>query len=502
MTTFYQHPTYRKRRDDWIRYRNLYTANRSALLGIDYLWPHALELKPDGKDLRLTRERRTRYLNIPEIVVSLLLSYLFAKPPKLDEAGKKQLEGAEANVDGKRNSWISFLRDEFTKTYLVYGKAAILTDAFPLEAETRAEESAVGARPFWELLEPLEIVDWSEETSSPARVGSLNWIRQEADLVLGRTSASQQPEAYRYSIERRWSSGSYTVIKYRKKIEDTEISEPNLNPTENGGTGYSQVGEEASVQFTDLPIAMLEDQSWIHDVCEETLRHYNLRSAKDNVLHYQGYQKLFARGISANDSAALKALAEYVISLLPEGGDAFAIEPADTSAIERAEAQALESALKMGLNQLRTLPSDSKEAQSADSTYAEKLNTTQLLAATIEEIESAANTAMEHWAEFAGVKPGRIEMNREINEQQLETVLLVATSFKQELDKYPEINKELVKKVLYKMFDEATAEELEQIVDKQQIEQPTTNTKVNLLGSLLNGRGPNSPADKADRGGN
>lgn len=504
MPTFYEHPHYRVQKENWRKWRTLYKGDERELKGPQFLFPHALEAKtadPASEQLRKGREQRTSYLAIPEILVSLWLSYFFAKPPTLEAGDGSTIKQASKNIDGERRSLNRFLRDRVTATYLIYGKVAILADSFGEEVQSLAEQKEKGIRPFLEIIEPLDLVDWSIEQSDPKRMGEINAARQVYKLVGTRQSLMEIPRTYLYSVVRSRTPNGYQIEKYRRLIEDASIG-LSVDAEINGEDSRFELAEEPRIVAIDeVPISLLEDESWLKDVVGEVLRHYNLRSGLDNVNYYQGYQKIFAKGVT--DAAYHKALTEYIVALLPEGGDAFAIDAVDTSALERAVDGALLSCFKIGLNQLRTLPSDSKEAPSAEAAQAERLNTTQLVEATIEDLENAANKALEHFGLLAGEAPGKVYFNREISELGVEQILTIYQSMRQEFGNYPKIPKELVKKLVQKLFpnSEQNAELIAAIDTAPDIRSPQEAQldRAKLLEGVIGGR-RTAAGNQADQG--
>jgi hypothetical protein len=393
------------------------------------------------------------------------------------------------------------LRDQVTATYLAYGKVAILADSFGEEVQSLAEQKEKGIRPFLEIIEPLDLVDWSIEQSDPKRMGEINAARQVYKLVGTRQSLTEIPRTYIYSVVRSRTPKGYQIEKYRRLIEDATIG-LSVDAEINGEDSRFELAEEPRlVKIDEVPISLLEDESWLKDLVGEVLRHYNLRSGLDNVNHYQGYQKIFVKGVT--DAAYQKALTEYIVSLLPEGGDAFAIDAVDTSGLERAVDGALLSCFKIGLNQLRTLPSDSKEAPSAEAAQAERLNTTQLVEATIEDLENAANKALEHFGLLAGEAPGKVYFNREISELGVEQILTIYQSMRQEFGNYPKIPQELVKKLVQKLFpnSEESAELLSAIeaTPPPRSPQEAQLDRAKLLQGVIGGRRA-AAGNQADQG--
>lgn len=64
--TLYWRPDYYWKRNDWIKWRDLYDGKHDILVGKTYLIPHSFEEKEtdtDSQKIRSGREKRTRYLN-------------------------------------------------------------------------------------------------------------------------------------------------------------------------------------------------------------------------------------------------------------------------------------------------------------------------------------------------------------------------------------------------------------------------------------------------------
>lgn len=469
----YTHPFYVRTREDWIRYRDLAEGDHRVLTSQEYLWPHPIELSRDvaASQLRDGREMRTRYLNLVEAIESLWGSYFFRKCYTLDKATEELLGDAEDNIDGYGTSLFSFIKDGVLKSYLRYGKVIVSVDAFSKTGKNLAEQKESGIRPFFELVQPLTAPDWELEVEDTARIGKLNFIRTEYDLILPRASAQVEPTTHRYTQVKYLKDGRYAIATYTtptdrkgayiRKDPDTQLAI------------WEQVGDEVVTQLEEIPVSIIDSEPWLHDVCEETLRFYNHRSNLDNVNYFQGYADKYVSGVTNPEQ--MKAFGEYVMKFLPEGGKATIIPPTQAVGLELATNESLSSVFKVGLNMFRALPSDAKGIQSSDTIEQDKDNTYAMVESSLEEIENLMNDAIKHYAAFMGqpdFEPD-LELNKEIKGENFDQFLRTYAAFKDKFDQMPTLSQAITKKAVHKLElpEEDVNEGLKEI-DKTQLETP------------------------------
>lgn len=447
--TLFEHPDYSELAKHWIVYRDLYEGKHDVLIAPAYLWYHQQELIPDpdgySAQIRRVRAERTRYLNIPEIIVSLWTSYFFKEEPMLDDATTELLaeDDAEDNIDGKGTSLFGFIKDGILKNYLIYGKPVVLVDAFPAQVRSEGERRSLGLRPYMELLNPLAVKDWSFEENDPLRLGALNMLRHEYEIVMPRTE-STKPEVRKYSDTLSVQGGRYVVFR------DT-ISGDNSSPYSKAEGSVWEREEQFQTGLSEIPVSMIEAESWIKDVCEETLRVYNLRSSKDNIEYYQAYQKIFVTGVTTQEQQ--KALSENIVALLPAGATWGSIEPVDTTTLERSIQQGIDNAFKVGLNLGRQLPADSRAAQGEGSQAEEKKNSYMLVESALDDIETLVNDCMENYAAFKG-RPnweGHIELSRDVGEKDFNEFIQLWQAFSDALRGSEIVKKAALQKVIERL---------------------------------------------------
>lgn len=479
----YTHPDYDKNKGLYTRIRALYEGDHDVLTGAEFLWEHLIESKDDdvARQLRAGRQQRTRYLNLVEIITSLWVSYFFKKAPSLDDSVQELFADNINDVDGYGTSLFRLIKDQVLPQILLYGSTYVLVDSFKSSAKNRSAEQASGQRPFIEVLEPLCVPDWAIESGNPARAGKLNFLRSEYRFIPPRLSSKDEPKILTRSNLYSITDGTYTV-----EIFEQEQKKQNAT-IKNEAEQWALVDTAQIPRLSELPISYIQSESWLKDVCEEALRHYNLRSNKDNILYQQGYQKMFIKGIGSGDTDAIKALNEYVYSLLPENGDVKSIDPVNIAPYENAEREALDATFKVGLNQLRRLSSDSKDGQSAESQDAERHNTYALVESTVDDLETLTNSVIKDWAKFQTGKDnfdGKVTFDRSFTEESFDQFLQVFNAFRDEFRKVPIVTREATKRAVSKLgFDDEVLADAIKAIDaaKMESEVDQANDPINKL---------------------
>lgn len=497
MTTLYIHPDYNSRRDEWVFNHDMFEGKHSVLTSADYLHYHLVESNQKdstAKTIRGLREQRTRYLKFAEILNSLWCSFFFRKPMKFDPAAQKLLTrtGGDVNIDGKGKGFETFFKNVVTPHYLNYGKVLVLCDSFGVKPKSKKEQEDLKIRPYLECLSPLSVPDWDIEYEDSSRIGKYNQVRYEYDLLTKR-SLTTEPKQKRITEVLSVEGGKYTITRYAKSekpvSKGTQINKE--APILNGGgdwEAYSDVVEIA--ELNEIPIAVIDDRSWLNDANQESIRYHNLRSNRDNILHQGGYDKIFIIGVKGDSPEQIKALSEFVWPLLPKDASVQSIGATDTSSYDRVLEESMETVFKIGLNQLRSLPASSKESMSFDAMMQEKDNMLAEVDAGIADIERVANESLQHFALMAGEKnfTGRVEMYRDSSPMAWDQFIQIFQGALDVFRKYPEIEKLANKRLVSFMgFSEDDQNKALNAIEKG----PTTTTvkepKADPVDAAING---------------
>lgn len=451
--SLYQHPEYQRMLEEWQLYRDLYQGDHDTLVS-KYLVKHAAEVKEDADANKIfaTRCLRTRYLNLQEILVSLWLSIFFRNPGTADAQLTAMLGDEINNIDGKGSSLFTFVK-EVTKYVLNDGKVFVGADAFPLAqgiSEARARE--LGARPFLECWQALDVPDWQLETADSARFGKFNMLRREFEVLQPRARATQEPSIVRMSHELFRESGKFVTQIYRGELDDQ--GNIKRDPQTNEPI-YLPVGT-IPTELTEVPVVCIDDESWMKGAAQEILRHFNLRSNLDNTNYHQGYEKLVAVGV--NDEQQRIALAANIVACVPENGDLRSIPASQAVGLENAVSGAVQNVFNVGLNQLRQIAADSKASQAEGSQAAEREYTKSLVESELETIETVINHALKFYAEFKGIPnfKGEYHLDKEIEDEDWDQWLRVWGAVRDDAKQLsPATAKAAVKKAIKKLkFDD------------------------------------------------
>jgi hypothetical protein len=420
------------------------------------------------------------------MLVSFWISLFFREAPRLDDQAQARLGAAVNDVTGTRKSLAVFIKNHIARDFLLYGRAIVHVSKAAFTAKNNAVKKAMGIRPVMEVINPLDLPDWDIETSTTARAGRVNMARFEYDLIESRIRATEEPKLSRYCLEYYRQDSGVIAAKYKasRSAEGGAV-------TTGLDIDWEQI-DETPLALAEIPIAIEDDESWIKDAAEEALRYHNLRSTKDNVEYQQGFQKIHAiTSMQADNAAARRAVSEYTISLWPEGSQIIFGAPVDTSSLEASVRQSMDTFFKVGLNQFKALPSESKAVQSADTLGAERDSTVALVQSSLEDIEGIANQALEHWAGYEQQPAGKVELDKNISAEDFDEFIQLVTAFKDEFSKVEILEKEILKKAAGRLrLRPETLAEVEKAIDSMQEEdkqQPGTNALDSVFGGGVSG---------------
>lgn len=447
-----KHPEYEEKFAEWDLCTKLFDGKHEIVCGdTSILWPMAVEvpqvqsdettsigklLSNIAKDQWSRRSLRTRWMNYPEIISSLLISFIFRKCP--DFQAVEELFGDQIkNVDGKGNSLFTFMKNGFGLDYLKYGKAIIKVESSKHSAATKADEIGAKIRPYFTSINPMAVPDW--ELADGDKITNYAWLRYEYARMQNRTSAESQPKKQLVSKA------------YYKEASGVRVDVYTADLDKNADTSNPQWAKQGSVplNLSRIPFVVLEDVSWLKDVNQEALRYHNLRSSSDNILYSSGYQKVVVFGVDPSDPAQLQSMSESTWNLVRAAdGSLQVVEPPDLSSHEKAQEQSVNNMFKVGLNQFHIIPADSRVGQSAEAQVEQKDNTAALIESLLEDIENGINDAIGLWAEYKGVSDyqEKIVLEKDFTKDDITQFITVYNSFRDQFAKYPDVEQMVVKK--------------------------------------------------------
>ena len=497
--TFHLHPHFLANEDKWRTYRDLYEGEHSVLVGTKYLWPHELESSEQpagvnivtgkawtvGEKLRTIRSMRSQYLGLFETLISNYVSLAFMRPMDIDASVKSLFTDAGmADVDGEGNSFEDFIKGPLATAYFRDGQPILQTDTPDGDHRTLAEQRAAGFRPFWQVLDVLEVLDW-QRAQSGVNVGNYELFRYEFELIDPRTSLEDGVAVTKYTKVYSLREGAYEVMLY--KLVDKEWKPVFTAPHVFQG-------------WDELPLATtFKNDPWVKDLAPVQLTIFNLMSAWYNQLNAQGIERVFI----ATDGWQKKndiAVSEFAISLIPADAKVTVLPPTDTQGQERAIEWHIDQMYRIAFNRNRGLSGSSKEAPGADTIREMNMELIELLKGALSEMESIVNTGIRHWAKLMGQDDftGKVTFDKDLKEEDVEREVQNFLAYRDEIKKVlPWRKAHLKKAVRRENFSEDELKEIEKAIDA--LKEEKEPSLLAATQGVLNGQ---RPTDKgSDRAG-
>ena len=254
----------------------------------------------DSYDRRLARSTVVPYL---QRIEKMLSGMLVRKPVRLDDVSDLVREQLfDVDLEGNDlNIWLY----QTARTVVSFGHVGVLVDA-PKEGEK--------ARPYWVTYKPSDILGWRTEIINGAR--ELTQVRLlekvvEPDGAYGEKNITQVRvlERGKYEIHRKDDKkGEY------KLFEEGEMSLKDKIPF---AVAYSN------------RVGFYESRSPLYDIAELNLKHYQIQSDLDNILHISSVPLLAVFGypnadeITTGPSEALSLPPESRMEYISPSGDSY-----------------------------------------------------------------------------------------------------------------------------------------------------------------------------------
>ena len=263
-----------------------------------YLFPEPRE-STESYDSRLNRSTVVPYM---QRIEKMLAGMLVRKPIRLDNISDLVREQL-FDVDLEQNDLNVWLY-QTARTVISFGHCGVLVDA-PKEGEK--------ARPYWVTYKPSDILGWRTEIIDGVR--QLTQVRLlenvvEPDGKYGEKNITQVRvlERGRYEIHRRDEKKS----EY-KLFEEGDMSLKDKIPF--------------AVSYSNR-VGFFESRSPLYDIAELNLKHYQIQSDLDNILHISAVPNLVVFGFPNSDEITTGP--NEALSLPPESRMEYVSPAADS----------------------------------------------------------------------------------------------------------------------------------------------------------------------------
>lgn len=481
MTNFNEHIEYQERKADWQVYEDLYEGKKEVLLE-KYLIKHEFEYTDN--QLFSIRKERTEYTNFMAPFVSRFASLIFKRDQDYTRAMEVIFKGdAEKefdNIDGEDTPLDLWLKRELSPCYFLYGKAGIYVDSPDIEVRSRREEIELGIRPYFHLWEPLSLIDW-QYGSSKGRLRALDFAAYRYKLIEPRKKATEEITQNEYVKYLHLDGGRYTITTYKK--EDKQYTEVSSKPT----------------KLDEIPLTIVDRDSWMKDVAPKLRQLYNLESTLDNIQLFQAHQRIMAVGdFKAGEGGKYAAGAGNLLVLVSQNGGSIQIaEPADTTSLERRIEGVKADAVKIAFNQNRHLPGDSRDAESDKTLKEQKEEFRALAVNAAKDIEAMTNRSLYHYARMKGlnIEPEQfVTFDTDITEEDIDEFLNLTQVFEPRINLYPSWRKE-VDKIGAKTMNLSNIEEVVKEINATPDEALQPQAEQDPLNDIFGNNGSQESAD-------
>ena len=383
-----------------------------------------------------------------------LTGMVFRKPPKLAEDVPALIRGTDdqgmrghwENIDAAGRHGNVFVRD-FTNDTLLDGHRHILVD-FPevdVPFRNRTEERQADLRPYWIEVPKTSVMSWrsdvldgkvtlvqfayeqitreaegefGDEEVRRIRVYTLLLPGDEDPTGEGAPLPAQDGRRVRLRVyreakkEQTESTKPGTATKRWELERDRLLSGLSRIPVT---TGYG--GER--VDFMVSRPALL-------DLVLENIRHYQLRSDRDNTLHICGVPIPWATGRREEDALSEKKVSSRLGFDLEKGGTVGYLEPQGV-ALEATANELDKIEGRMAALGLSMLERKTRAAETAKARQLEKSEQDSQLASVVSSIKDAVEEALSFHAEWLGLGAaagGSVELNRDFSDLPLDAAVI------------------------------------------------------------------------------
>ena len=296
------------------------------------------------------------------------------------------------NIDGLGSNINEYARRALVST-LTYGHSAILVD-YPAATEARnlAEERALGRRPYFVHVDAPQIWGWRKESG---------------------TNRLLQVRIHDYSIRPINEFGEEQIeemlVIYPGRYDKYTLGQEVVEFTESGGYSLPEI---PLVPIYSNRRGLLVSQPPLLDIANLNITHYQRQADLIHALHIAAMPTLVLEGWDDTTGSATMGV-NYAIAMQP-GNKAYYVQADATSFdAQMNELQSLES--QMSTLGVTKLFGQKFVAESAEAKRIDQAQSNSVLSIISQELESALQQAFNFAAQYVGMEPPEITIDRDFD---------------------------------------------------------------------------------------
>jgi hypothetical protein len=298
------------------------------------------------------------------------------------------------NIDGLGSNINEYARRALVSS-LTYGHSAILVD-YPaaMGARNLAEERAQGRRPYFIHVDAPQIWGWRQASTMPGAPLTQVRIHEYTTRPLN-DFGEEQIEQMR--------------VIYPGRYDLYTLGENVVEFTQSGGYSLDQI---PLVPIYSNRRGMLRSQPPLLDIANLNITHYQRQADLIHALHIAAMPTLVLEGWDDTTGSATMGV-NYAIAMQP-GNKAYYVQADATSFdAQMAELQSLEQ--QMSTLGVTKLFGQKFVAESAEAKRIDQAQSNSVLSIISQELESALNQAFGFAAEYVGIEPPEIHIDRDFD---------------------------------------------------------------------------------------
>lgn len=296
------------------------------------------------------------------------------------------------NIDGIGSNINEYARRALVSS-LTYGHSAILVD-YPAatNAMNLAEERAMGRRPYFVHIDAPQIWGWRKEST---------------------TNRLLQVRIHDYSVRPLNEFGE-------EQIEEMRVIYPGRYDLYTLGQEVVEFSESGGYSLTEIPLVpiysnrrgVLQSQPPLLDIANLNITHYQRQADLIHALHIAAMPTLVLEGWDDTTGSATMGV-NYAIAMQP-GNKAYYVQADATSFdAQMQELQSLEG--QMSTLGVTKLFGQKFVAESAEAKRIDQAQSNSVLSIISQELESALNQAFAFAAQYVGIEPPEITIDRDFD---------------------------------------------------------------------------------------
>ena len=346
----------------------------------------------EDDDAYETRVNRSVLSPYTSRLIETAAGSILRKPIQVD--GDDYWKELSENIDGLGSDLNEYARRALVSS-LTYGHSAILVD-YPAGSSARnlAEERALGRRPYFIHVDAPQIWGWRQESTMPG-------------------SPLTQVRIHEYTTRPLNEFGE-------EQIEQMRVIYPGRYDLYTLGQELVEFEQEGRYSLDEIPLVpiysnrrgMLRSQPPLLDIANLNITHYQRQADLIHALHIAAMPTLVLEGWDDTTGTASMGV-NYAIAMQP-GNKAYYVQADATSFdAQMNELQSLESQMSsLGITKLL---GQKFVAESADAKRIDQAQANSILSIVSQELESAINRAFEFAAQYVGIEPPTVTVDRDFD---------------------------------------------------------------------------------------